>query len=446
MFIPQFKNNKLLRKSSLLSAIVFYIAYLTLLSSCHKNEGLSAALVDPTTEYAHRELTFDNFNSYTVLDDTLPSDENYCTDNFLGRITANDFGYMNASFATQFSVPSTDVDINDLRINGVSAFDSVKLTLAYKNAEYYGDLTGSINTFRVQVFKINQALDASKKYYSNTMFSSIVDTTQLLADTSLNLLQASDNSVSFKLDASSFTNLLADSAFSFISTELLNSRFHGLGIRVNNPNQAVGTGGIVSFLLTDENTKLELYYHTTSNVAKPVTLNINTSCRRVNMYESNASSLISGLATDTTNLYLQSFGTYNSKVEVDFSTLFKDSLPVAIAQAQLVFQVNNLILESSQTKPFSSYLKVYYYDNDLVTHSFLIDELQTGSFAPSGVYNSSTQTYTVNITRTLQNYLNGNTNIKGFLVTCDSRNNVFRKVVVKGGSNIKLNIKYTKFK
>lgn len=446
MIIPKLKNNNLLRKMNVFSAIVFFVSSLTLFSSCHKNEGLSVGLVDPTSEYAHREVTFSNFKSYTTTDDTLPSDENSCVGNFLGRITADDFGYMNASFATQFSVPSTDIDIKDLTTNSVSSFDSVKLTLAYKSADFYGDLTGITNAFRVQVFKITTPITATRTYYCNTKFASVADTTQLLADTTLNLLQASENSVTFKLLASAFNNLLSDSAFAFASTELLKSKFYGLGIRVYNPAQPAGSGGIVSFLLTDDITKLDMYYHTSANASKTVSLNVNSSCRRINMYESNATNRVATLAADTSNLYLQSFGAYNGKVEVDFSSLFKDSLPVAIAQAQLVFQVNNLKLSSSQTKPYSNYLKVYYYDDNLVTHSFLIDELQTEAFAPSGIYNSTTQTYSVNITRTLQNYLNGNTNIKGFLVTCDSRNNAYRKVIIKGGSNIKLNIKYTKFK
>jgi hypothetical protein len=305
---------------------------------------------------------------------------------------------------------------------------------------------GDANKLRVQIYKINQQITATRNFYCNTKFGSIADTSLVLADTILNLTPSSDEGITFNLLPTVFNYLLNESAFALASTSLLKSRFFGLGVRVYNPNQVNGSGNICSFLLTDPITKLRLYYHDTANSQKTVPLEVNSACRRINMYQSSASTNISALSSDTSNLYIQGFGTFNGKVQVDLSKLFKDSLPVAISQAQLVFTVNELKLLSEQSKPFPNFLKVYYYDDDLVTKNLLIDELQSDKFAPSGSYNSTTKTYTVNITRTLQNYINGNTNIKGFLITCDSRNNNCKKVVIKGGKNIKLNIKYTKFK
>ena len=440
------KTIMLLRKFSKVSATLFFILMLSILGACHKNEGLTTPLIDPNAEYQHRELTFNDFTSTTVLDDTLASDETACTLNFLGSITNENFGMVSSSFATEFSTPASDIDINDLNKNAVTSFDSASLTLAYRSTDYYGDLDGDLNKLRVQVYKINTQIPITRSFYCNTKFASIVDTTALLADTTLNLSQASDLSVTFKLTSSVFNYLLNESAYSFASASILKSRFYGLGLRVYNPSQTNGSGNISSFLLTDPLTKLNLYYHDSLNARKSVPLEVNTACRRINMYQTNAASKVSSLATDTANMYIQGFGTYNGKIEVDFSNLFKDSLPVAISQAQLVFSVNDLKFMSEQSKPFPTFLKVYYYDNDLVTKNLLIDELQTDNYLPLGGYNSSSKTYTVNITRTLQNYINGNTNIKGFLITCDSRNNSCRKVVIKGGKNIKLNIKYTKFK
>jgi hypothetical protein len=446
MVIHTNKTIMLLRKFFKVSAIIFFILLLTLLGACHKNGGLTTPLIDPSLEYQHRQLTFNEFTSATVLDDTLASDETACSLNYLGNITSSNFGVLSSSFVTEFSAPASDIDIADLVKNSVSTFDSASLTLAYRNSEYYGDLLGDANKLRVQIYKINQQITATRNFYCNTKFGSIADTSLVLADTILNLTPSSDEGITFNLLPTVFNYLLNESAFALASTSLLKSRFFGLGVRVYNPNQVNGSGNICSFLLTDPITKLRLYYHDTANSQKTVPLEVNSACRRINMYQSSASTNISALSSDTSNLYIQGFGTYNGKVQVDLSKLFKDSLPVAISQAQLVFTVNELKLLSEQSKPFPNFLKVYYYDDDLVTKNLLIDELQSDKFAPSGSYNSTTKTYTVNITRTLQNYINGNTNIKGFLITCDSRNNNCKKVVIKGGKNIKLNIKYTKFK
>ena len=441
------KEYFLLRKKIKISAIFFFITIVFVATGCHKKDGLGNGIVPQEPQFAHRTIEYNNFVTETSLSDSVVSDDINCPTNFLGSFNDSKLGLLQSSFITQFSLPDNDVDIQEIGTQQISTFDYVTLSLAY-STNHYGRFEGTDTLQRLQIYELSKSLSDDSSYFSNTNASYYVGTNAPLFDDYVGV-KPINGILKISLPFSYFNKFLLPSNIEYFKTnEDLLKIFKGLYFKVTNTSKPTGTGNFCSFDLRNANTKLEMGYTVNSNntsVSRIIALKVSSQSRRVNIYNSSSKSLLTNLNLDKNNVYIQGFASTNAKIYCNPFEIFKDSTGIAIVNAKLKFDINETLSNNDNIYyPNIVKLKLFYIGMDNESY-FLKDEVISGAYNVDGSENRTQASYTFNIGLTLQTLINLKQNIKGFLITCDKRNSVASKVVLKGGNNIKLTINYTKF-
>ena len=453
------KNNigfKLLREHSKVSAIIFLLLTIIVITSCHKREGLGNGIIPEEDYYNHKELVFSNFSSETFIDTTIITDESACAINYFGSYTNDKFGQLECSFMTQFYLPKLAVDVQKIIEDSVYKVEDVTLQLAYSVSNYGVFGTTPKNVQHIQIYELQEKLDDSKTYYNNTDVNDFIGLNPPIYDSIINVVPNMLATTGYdvgtaylhvKLPAAYFNKFLSteQGRLSLFSDESLLAFFKGLCIKSNNTNQIMNVGNIAGFDLKNDITKLVLRYKNKNNELKRIDFRVATGCRRVNVYKSTINENLVSLKSDNENIYIQGFGSSIGKIYCKLNNIFDKSSPIAIIKAELEIPVNEEWSGSDILNyPYPAKLRMWYIDKN-GSIEVLKDQGELDGFGPNGSYDNIKKNYTFNISRTLQHVINTNEDIKGFLIACDNRSNIPRKVVLKTGNNIKLKIKYTKF-
>ncbi|HYG50971.1 MAG TPA: DUF4270 family protein, partial [Flavobacteriales bacterium] len=227
------------------------------MSSCKKETTDVGLNIQPEDDLFNSSV-IDTFaiESYTVLEDSIRTDE--LSNTVLGSYVDPVFGKTTSSVYTQLglSTPTSTVDLVTI--------DSVKLQLRY--AGYYGKLDAQ--NFSVQ--RITEKFFKDSPYYSNSTLTTngvelvvpgFETITPNLTDDVVVGTDTIEPTMILNLQTSVGNDILgAIPGGSLASQTAFDDFFYGLRIAVNNPGQMPGQGGLVYLDLLAAQTKMIIYY------------------------------------------------------------------------------------------------------------------------------------------------------------------------------------------
>jgi hypothetical protein len=380
-----------------------------------------------------------NIRSYTFTDEKIRVD--HPTANFVGSFNDPIFGRTDGSFAAQLRISSNPV------FDPAATLDSLVLRLTYK--EIYGD-TSTVQT--LNVYEMLGDLDFDAKYMS---------TFNLKALTSPNPIGTASFIPKFKTDSANtdtvaqyvrirldplFGNrLLKFDSLKMASNEEFLKNFKGIYIE---PSPVNRKGTLIG--LSPTSTAMGIYYHTAAKDSLFFIYNVSANSANIAAFSHNylKSEFISHLNQEViqdTLIYVQPTGGTKAKINIPSLDKWKDSTSYIIDKATIVFYVDTLASDMDRFHiPPRVYLK---YLDSTGTEVFPKDS-ELSSYYYGGYYDSTTGSYTFNITRHLQQIIKKEIETTSFYLVHADRSGTASRVILKSGNSsqpIKLQVKYTRY-
>lgn len=375
----------------------------------------------------------------------------------IGKYIDPIFGVSTASMYTQLRLPTNITTASNFGLNPVC--DSLVLYLEYEGSSYG---KRDIKPQKLNVYQLSADMSTTADYYSsNTISRYPLDITsgnagkiftpnpndsvaRIYMDMSLGQLLL-NNGGSTTLTG----NLSSDAAF--------RSFFKGLYITTENTSTlASNEGDIVSFKMGSS--KLSIYYHNaaTPTVHSHYDLALG-SVARFNHFAHDYTSADTGIInqlsatppTNSANVYIQSMAGLQTKVEFPYLMNWADSGAIGINKAELVIKADTSNpVALCDTFPPPTALIIFGIEDDGIT-TFPVPDAFEGSSYFGGTFNHATQSYTFNITRYVQQILDGKRKNNGIYIVASNGVLYANRVILGGGASssgrqMKLNITYTK--
>ena len=267
--------------------LVFVSLSLVVFSCKKKESSVGSSVLDPNDLLSSDQVDTFQLTTFTYAEDSLISDNPAYA--VLGSYNDPKFGTVNANFYTQVRLAGLNPNFGDPLTISV---DSVMLGLEY--AGFYGEFSPQT----VEVYELNESLSIDSTYYSFTTKS--VKATNLVepgyetftpnpdAVTVIGT-DTVDTQLRIKLRKSLGEQIINDAVntpSSFSSVDNFLEYFKGLHVRVNNPVQSSGKGGVFYFNINDPLSKVTIYY-TQNGTQKTFDLLINTECADFNHVDVN---------------------------------------------------------------------------------------------------------------------------------------------------------------
>ena len=369
--------------------------------------------------------------------------------NLLGSFNDPVFGRTDASFAAQFRL------LENPAYSATASIDSIVLRMSYK--ALYGD---TLSSQTLQIYELAGGLNFDAKYLSSFNLKSLAST-ELIGSGSFIPKFRTDSAktdttlqtIRIPLNKSIGTRLLGIDSLKMTSNDEFLKVFKGLYISSSPLSRK---GAMVSIINSPvPNTgefepTIVLYYHdakrdtfsiyqVTANSANVASYAHDYS--RARFYpnlnkENNIDSLI----------YIQPAGGIKSKILVPSLSTWKDSANYAINKATITFHVDTI---TSDYRRYAMPPRLYLMALDSTGTEVFPADSQLSSAYYGGIYNSSSATYSFNVTQHLQQIIQGKIKNDGFYLVQSERNFSAKRVVLKGlGSSkpVELNIAYTIYK
>lgn len=369
---------------------------LYILASCKKKEStLGNDILDPNSLLNSTQVDTFQLTTFTIAEDSLISDNPAYA--VLGSYNDPKFGKVNASFYTQVVLSGLNPNFGDLSSITV---DSLVLGLEY--VDYYGELSPQT----VEVYQLTEKLHIDSTYYSF----------QHKAHSSTNLVvpgfetftpkpngetiigeDTVDAQLRIRLNnalASQLINESASGGTNYSSTENFKDYFKGLYVKVNNPIQSSGKGGVFYFNLNAPLSKMTIYY-TQDGENKTFDFLINSECADFNHVDiDNTGKPVQNVINDTvsgqTEFYAQAF---KSRAVVAIPGLKNLPKKAVIHKAELILPI--------QYQTGTKYLP-----SDELSVSVRINNLLSG-IGVFGFYDNFTKSYTVDCRNYVQALVSG---------------------------------------
>lgn len=442
---------KSLRKALSLSA-----SFLLLFSACKKEEISNTAFAENTIAFSFTDTL--RVESSTVQGDSILADK--ISTGLVGIYKDSVFGKSIAQIHVQPLLPSNSLVFGQPGENLV--VDSIVLSLEYNG--FYGDKTKSQT---IDVFRIDEQLESSTSYYSNTQVQTIASPLATKSfvpntDSSVQILQPNqvggidtvklNPQLRIPLDISLASEILSKSGQAEVSdNDNFTAFFKGLKIAAQDPgNLGNNENAILYFALTSTNTKMTIYYKTESNsdtIPRSVDFPINSSSVRFTTFQHDYTGTPVETALQNTSFDAQhSYTIAMAGVEsvIKFPTIksfFKDDDKI-INRAELIIPaasgsyansgIANTVIIASRNE-----------NNQL---QFIPDFFEGSSYF-GGQYDASTNSYTFNIGRYLQGLINGTENEKGLTLLITGSAVKAERLVLQGADNpngkIRLHLYYS---
>ncbi len=403
--------------------------------SCNKD----ATLVD---ENLNNDLLdfekVDSFKlkSYTIKDNTANGKN--LSNVLLGSINDPRFGSSKASFYSQMSITQ-----NAFELGSNPVLDSVVLIL--DQVKTYGSLNAN---FDLAVYRLNQEILSDETYDNSTVLNL---TSPPLASLSNYKFSSTNKEVRIRLD-DSFGNELINQFETTVmeSSDNFKAFFNGIYVTA----ASVSGDGIVNFNLITDNSRMALYFSSdvlTDTVYNYVIENTDIS---INQYTKNSAGSEAQIEVDngTDNeeiSYISSMSNFKTALEFpDLSALNKN----IVNKAQLTIYQADYGTSLSNTFPEPDQLFLFQNNNDtglLFLPDFTIGatSLFGGSKELVEINGQNTYKYTFNITKYIQNLINGTADSETLFIT-DFSNNEGNRIKINGGAHpslpIKLELLFTK--
>lgn len=424
------KNNITISKRIALVLSASFFITSVLLSSCKKKDNeLGLGLQPDEDKIGLNQIDTLSLITFSVESDSIVTDElssgnllGSYIDPYLGKAEANIYTHIRLEGAVDFTPDGGT--LNDL------VLDSVIL---------YLDITGYYGRLDEQTFEVYQVTEdfyEDSSYYSNsTLTTDVIN----LVETGMGTITPNGSKLSIPLSLTNFAQpIVAQSGTGVLDGNDGDGEFvdwfKGLHIKVNNPSQALGEGGILYLDLESSDSKITLYYRDTLGASSEhdtleFDFNINSSCARfTNFNQDYSGTMVEQILLDSTYgqelFFAQAMGGIRAKVDIPFLINVLDSGDVVVNKAELI-------------------LPIQYYPGDPLYPSdilYLVMENEDGTISfipdynnsPGGNFDDDESSYTFNITSYYNQLISGEITA-GPLTILSSGNGVTANRVVFNG-------------
>ena len=411
------------------------------LSACNGGDlGLGVNLIPGASViYSRNYEEAGTIKSFTFTDDKIRVD--HPTVNYIGSFNDPIFGRTDGSFAAQLRISSNpDFD-------STATLDSLILRLTYK--EIYGD-TATAQTLKV--YEMLGDLEYDAKYMSTYDLKALASATPIGSanfipkfKTDSAKTDTTTQYVRFHIDPAVGNRLLRFDSLEMVSNEEFLKHFKGLYIEATPVNRK---GTLIG--LSTTSTAMGLYYHTATKDSLFFPYNVTANSANIaafghNYQKSNFVTHLNQEDIQDTLIYLQPTGGTKVKVNIPSLDKWKDSTQYVIDKASLVFYVDTLSTDMDRYNiPSRVYLK--YMDSSGI--ETFPEDSELSNYYYGGYYDSTTGSYTFNITRHLQQIIKREIETTSFYLVHADRSGSASRVVLKSGNSsqpIKLQVKYTRY-
>jgi len=431
--------------------------------SCTDNPGITGLDLLPHSDLISvNRVVETNIKAFNVTDEKLRTDE--VPYNLLGTFNDPIFGKTTTDFASQYRLMSfPKFKENDI-------IDSLVLVMAYK--EIYGDI---LTPQKLKVYELATDLSIDTKYYQDIDMGSI-SKSEILAEynyvpkfkldsLTTATLSKSDpkdtvtQEISIQLNHSLAQKLMKADSLTLSSNDLFVKYFKGLYVEAGDLNQ----GGTIMKLL---GSGVVLYYRKANDTTKYVcNFKTNTNAAKVSHFTHNYSSTNFSANLNSTDkqdslLYIQSTGGLRSKILIpnlgSWTKLIPnlanpaDTANFMINKAELIFQVDSTTSQLDKYAPPAKLILAAIGKSKANQDSIYFPSDYTFSSTYfGGNYYSKDKTYRFNIAKQMQDVIGKKKNNNGFYLETALKNEVFRRVVLKGATSktgIRLEITYSKIR
>tara|TARA_B100000809_G_C15138678_1_gene531895 strand:- start:3329 stop:4600 length:1272 start_codon:yes stop_codon:yes gene_type:complete len=417
----------LMRKVFLLSAIFL----VSILFSCKKNGKLSP--------------NFDNGNLLTIFTDTFSIKSTIIEDvpSQTGLIPFQLLGVYNDPI---FGVRSSSIYTN-VGISGETNFGTIftidSLVLSLKVAQYYGN---SASSFTVNAFELATPLSSSTSFFSNT-YSAVQNT---LLGSALFTPSALDSTLRIVItDQTLINNIQSDTLYA--DNTAFNANFKGLYIVSSDtagttPAITQGDGGFALFDFSSVESNVTIHYNNSVTEALILNNDVKTYSRFINDYSGTdiEKHLNNDASKNENRIYVSDMESVRTKIEVPYIKNLADEGNVSINKAVIVFTVET----GTDASPNEILQALTLSGIDLAGNVFDLADASEGTAHFNGVYNSTSKSISFNITRHLQQIINGTITDYGMYLTPNAAVVIPNRVVFNSENSptfkTKLEITYSK--
>lgn len=352
----------------------------------------------------------------------------------LGQTNDNKIGESKASFYTQLAITKNAYDLGEN-----PQLDSIVLILDQTSS--YGELN---NYYDLQVYELTSELSTDDSYFNNTVLN--VSGTPLA--TISNYKFSSDEAIIRIPLSATLGNRFIDAfeTSSMESTENFQDFFNGLYVTAS----TINGDGMVSIDLNSDDSKLELFYNSDTQVDSSYTFSIGISEISVSQYvhNDNASEAIMAVNNVSKEVaFVSSMSNFKTLIEFPDLSYLEN---IIINKAELsVYQAD---YGSPESIAFPESNQMILFQNLGDSTIGYLNSYSSSNYGPLGakelveVDGSNTNEYTFQITQYIQNLINGSASSKS-LYLFDVSSNEGNRIKIGGGAHatlpMKLNIVYT---
>lgn len=337
--------------------------------------------------------------AFTLVEDSLRSDE--LSQSLLGNTVDSETGQIQASFYAQLrlNAPSVNFGTNPV-------CDSIILAL-----KYTGQSWGALLPQSFSVYELDDALDPQDNYFTNQAFAVAGENLVMPGtgplETNLTKrpvvgIDTVNPQLRIPLDTEFGERLINAGSTVFASNNDWLQYFKGIHVFSNTPNAAV-----INFDLVDVESRMRLYYH---NDADTLFFDfvINSNSARSNRYSHAFGGLLAGLTSQNPisgqeRTWVQGGARLKTRIELPYLMELNKHPQRVINKAELILPVTNPPNSRTPNVPLLFVLTENAEGNAVGLPGQLSSTIDIG-----GNYEPFANRYRFNITRWMQEYLNGN--------------------------------------
>ncbi len=416
---------------------ILFFALFYLFTSCKKEEKMGLEVLPQSEIIKSQFYDKTEVQSFIVATDTFKIKN--LSKSLIGEYEDPIFGTNKAGFITQINLSKEDVDFGeDFEIDSIVFYLNIDRifgdSIAEQELEIYEinkdleDIDYKEEDFNVSEFYNNDNLIVSKNivFFENENFNDSIG------------INMTDENPEFK---EKMQILFSDNT-NLENNESFLEKIKGFYLK------STKTGVIASVNLLNSFSCMTLFYKNSEDTTSHI-FNINEDCIRLNSYEryyenTDFFSQIDDTLNIAEKIYLQGIGGLRSKI--DFPELFEnwtDTGKICVNKAELIFTIDeSSFLHENYSLPDQLYLEMVNEDgiSKIITD---LEITQTYSYF-GGYYNEEDKTYKFNISKYIQDLIDGNYKTYGLRLMTIGSAILPQRVVLEGDNNIKLNLTYTK--
>ncbi len=428
-------------------------SFLILVMACEEDPGdIGLNLIDAQPGLTSTDTL--SLQAFSVPDDTIPT--SFGGQNLLGVLNDPVFGKTRATIFTEIRLPANDFSLGENPV-----LDSIKLSMAYT-----GRLYGQEQTFQnLKVYELSENLPDGDTIYAHRFFEHYPDPIGELQlrpapGDSVQVIQNDEPVVvapHFTIPLSEeFGQKLIDANDTEAFENVPNFLEYIKGFYIHVDENIDGEGSIFNINMYSTYTSLVMYYHVDDDTLQQVTrFPINEFAKNYTRLENfdfqNAHPLLQqqvleeNLESGDSIVFVQSMGSLRTDIKIPHLEKLAEIPNLAINQARLYLPVDKEFSDELWPEAQRLLLLSYSEEDEL---EFLSD-FDLGSTYFGGLYDENKGQYRFNITKYIQEVLDGTTPNKGLTLTVSNAPEFAHRVVLKGPGRssrpMKLEIVYTVF-